>query len=159
MKKTQRIRANEYVFKMVLSLLLIIATVLFRLGFFPTSTGKLALLTTCSIAISFGAIFHFVHPVYLTDEGIECFHLNKIYRKIFWDQVENVYKLTDFRYSSGVSDLGRFVIVPNGCPQYDKHKWFGLQYIFIFRKQVVCIDNTSKNRQYIEKHYGNITEA
>lgn len=159
MDKLFRIRAIDSIFRLVLSFTSIVAVVIiFRLNL-KADPVKLGFLIIASMLLMVFAVYQLFHPVYLTNDGIECFCFKHLYRKILWNQIDCVYQLTDFRHSTGTSDLGRFVIVPIGCSRYDKKKWFGLQYLFVFRKQVVWIDNTKKNRQIIEKHYGKIEEA
>lgn len=104
------------------------------------------------------ALYYLFHATYLTEEGIECCQLGHVYRKLLWNQVAQVSVIRDFRWTAKTSGATRIVITPIGCEKFSKEKWFGVKYLFVFRHQVIWIDNTKQNKLFIRQHYGEIID-
>ena len=92
----------------------------------------------------------------MNETGVSCFWQGKAKHTITWDQIAEIAVVRDYRINLGSSGNTRIVVIPKGCPLYDKKKWFGMQYILKFRNQVIWMDTTAENQQFIEKHYGEI---
>lgn len=127
-------------------------------GVIPATPQNTILIYVCSAVVIPATVYHVTHATYLTDKGITYYRLGQVVRQLLWDQVEEVCIIRDFRISSKASDTTRIVFIPAGCERYSSEKWFGLQYIFIFRNNVIWVDNTKQNREFVEKNHGMISD-
>lgn len=121
------------------------------------SDPRLVLLLAILIIVICYSGYYLIHPVYLTDYGVECCLFNKIYRKIPWCHITQVSIVRDLRWTSGVSNSPRIILTPINCEKYNK-EWLGIKYLFIFRHQVIWIDYTKQNLRFIEQYHGEIMD-
>ena len=115
------------------------------------------------IAIIFASVlvcgYSFCHAIYsasMNITGVSCSYFGKLAHSIAWHEVEEVALIRDYRITLGSSGNRRLVVVPKGCPAYDSETWCGVHYLYRFRKQVIWMDNTARNREFIEERYGEI---
>lgn len=102
-------------------------------------------------------IYRFVNRIYLTSEGVECCHFGKLHRRLNWSEVADVCLIKNYRFSAGGSNDSCIVIIPFGCERYN-NQWSGLQYKRQFRGQVFGVEDSFRNRKFIEKYYGKIED-
>ena len=103
-------------------------------------------------------VYYLVNSIYLTSEGVEKRRYGRIVGKLTWSDISQICILHDFPLSSKTSATTHIVITPKGCKKIGDTEYFGLQYMFIFRKAVIRIDNTKENRMFIEAHYGEMED-
>lgn len=118
---------------------------------------RVKLIFASSILLGY-ATGHTIYSATMNNCGVSCFYFGKMMHSVLWDQVEEVVVIRDYRINLRSSGNKRIVIIPKECPSYDPKKWFGVQYVYQFRKQVIWIDYTDVNRQFIEKRYGTIID-
>lgn len=100
--------------------------------------------------------YRIINRTYLTSEGIICYRFWKIQRLIHWNEISAVCLISNYRVSVKSSNDSCIIIIPNGCVMYNYNQWSGIQYKFLFRHQIISIEDSFRNRQFINKHYGEI---
>ena len=102
-------------------------------------------------------IYRVVCRTYLTSEGVICFRFWKKCRQLHWHEVSDVCLISNYRFSAGGSSDSCILIIPHGCEMYNRNLWSGIQYKYHFRHQIISIEDSFRNRRFIEAHYGKIT--
>lgn len=120
-----------------------------------TVERRLCMIVLCSMVMLYAA-YHASYSAYISEDGISCSFLGKNILEYRWGELYDVAVINDYRLS--VRHSTRIVAISKGCPLFDKKKWFGLQYVFRFRKQVIWLDNTKQNREYIQRFFGQIAD-
>lgn len=156
MESFKKIRAIDISGRLIMTCLAATIIALYSMEVIHSSILDHIMLILLFLYFFSSSVYHLLFPTYLSSEGIVrvSFHGKKTC--LPWKQISSICILNDTRRSSKVSQVGRIVIVPIGCPEYDEKKWSGSQYLTIFRKEVIWIDNSKKNQQFIEKYYGKI---
>lgn len=152
MQKQRRIRATSPAKWIVCTGLLILMFLLYSSGIVTIEAKNAIPVAIIVIPCLLMTIWQCIHSFFLTEKGIECCRLGRVIRMLSWDQVAQINMAREFSNSSNRI----LVITPVGCAVYDSKQWYGWQYASRFRGQVIVIDNTKKNRDFIETYFGEI---
>lgn len=102
-------------------------------------------------------IYRSVNRIYLTSEGVECHRFGKVHRQLYWSEVSDACLVKNYGFSAGGSNNSCIVIIPSGCEPYN-NQWSGIQYKRQFRDHVIGIEDSFRNRKFIETHYGKLKD-
>ena len=154
MEKQVRIRATAPTRWIVCSVLLMGLLLLAILDVVAMETAAWISTLVGVMLVFSGTLWNLIHARYLTAEGVECCRFGNVIRRISWKQTAQVCAARESKNTS----ITMLIIIPVGCEAYDAKRWSGREYAFRFRNQVAAIDDTKANRQYIEAHFGQITD-
>lgn len=84
----------------------------------------------------------------MDDEGIECYHFQKIVRFLAWNDVGQVCVVPRYSVSVGGSGESLLIIVPDWYDRYTPQA-SGDSFVLNSKGAVISIDNTKQNQQFI----------
>ena len=143
--------AAKWLAGLALSVILLVA---YELELFLRDTRAFARAVACVVCVIPVCIWNLVHVKYLTPEGVEIIRFGRIARFLSWKQTAQVCVAREAwrRHHT------QLLITPVECEAYDPKRWSGWRYALRFCRQVITIDDTEKNRQFIAAHYGEISD-
>lgn len=121
-----------------------------------TTLGQRIIYALVFVFVTGCFLFHLSHSTYLCNTGIEQYYFGKLHSTLSWEDIHQVCIMKLLPFSMGVSAPSYILIVPTGCEKYSQDKWFGLKYLIHFRHRVYRIDDSSRNRRYINQVYGKL---
>lgn len=90
-------------------------------------------------------------PVYLTEDGIECYRFGNVHRFLPWDQVGQVSIATYQRPSRHIGAGSVIIITPIGVSKMRRDE-YGADYLRDLRGAVIRVEHTCDRLAFIEKH-------
>lgn len=119
---------------------------------------RIVMISACVLLLLY-AFCNVIYSVTITNNGVSCSCLGKARQCYQWDQIDEIVIVRDYRISFSISGNTRIVVTPKGCPTYSKKKWSGVQYVILFGKQVIWMDDTTANRKLIANLFGKIIDC
>ena len=105
-------------------------------------------------------MYAFLHGAYsskMSYWGLSCSFLGRKLHSYAWYQIEEIAIINDYRIPNK-NHSSKIIAIPKGCPLYDSKKWFGLQYLLIYRDQIIWMDNTETNRKHLSEYFGKLKD-
>lgn len=118
---------------------------------------RIIMISVCILLLLY-AFCHAVYSTAMNDHGVTCSYFGKEYQSIRWEQVGKIVIARDYRLNLRTSGNTRIIVIPKGCPITNLKRLGAVPYIFQLHNQVIWLDDTEKNRQFIRKFWGELTD-
>ena len=157
MTEARKVKANRLTTRLICLCVSILGVMFLFANYNSVSIINSAFLLVFFVFSLISVVTNIVYRVYLTKDGIECYYFGKIRCLLVWSKIHQICIVRYFRLSAKTSGGTRIFIIPKGCELYSKERWSGIQYFLKHFNQVIAIDDTKLNRNYLEMQYGKIT--
>lgn len=99
--------------------------------------------------------YHLLFPIILTEHGVIQYRFGKVRKQLFWEEIAQIAIIDPHLSPTNTNFRSNIVFVPKGCPLYTKDVK-GSKYIFTFWHQIIVMDYSDVNINFIRQYYSHI---
>ena len=100
--------------------------------------------------------YHLLLPIILTEHGVIQYRFGKVRKQFFWEEIAQIAIIDPHLSPTNTNFRSNIVFVPKDCPLYTKDVK-GSKYIFTFWRQIIVMDYSDANINFIQQYYSHIT--